>query len=348
MTTPADTPANDGDEFAMELNASTTETVELVAGTRAMQGMTTLAATAMDFSGARPPVDQVDVIFRYLSRSGGPKVLTADEAHAYIAMGKGIALNFEDDADNAKRGAQQGIADATFANDLADELGAPNDVWVWYSCDTAATFNDVLPYYQAIRDVGRRPAAFYGGLHVGLELQAAGIVAGVWCANAASWSGYRSWHAMAPEARQKAHVLQHVDHPLAGIEPKAYDYNEVFIPFPTWGGAVPAPAPSIPEAPLTTVATNKTKDGRVGTARPIPALGAIALENGASLHGDLPAGSGRVWINPDEVVRDLQAPLVDIAATVGPDGKPDGRGIVALYDLGASHGGVAPYVVPWS
>lgn len=114
-------------------------------------------------------------------------------------------------------------------------------------------------------------------------------------------------------------------------------------------GAAPAPVPPSPspvgsEAPLTTVASPHSKAGRQGTARPIPAFGTVALDNGARCEGDTPSGDGYVWLNPDKTVQQLHAPLLDIAATVGSDGKPNGDGFVALYDL---DGDIATYVVPW-
>ena len=117
----------------------------------------------------------------------------------------------------------------------------------------------------------------------------------------------------------------------------------------TSAGAPPTSPPTAPQtggAPLTTVASPKGAQGRVGTARPIPAFGTVALDNGASLQGDVASGTGRVWVNPDRTVQDLHAPLLDIAATVDGHGRPDGRGIVALYDLG--NGSIGTYVVPWS
>jgi hypothetical protein len=188
----------------------------------------------MDYSGARPPVDQVDVVFRYIGDSGA--CISADEAQRILAAGKGIAPNFEQANDQPLRGAAQGTRDAAYANDHLDLLGCPDDVWVWYSCDTAATFDQVAPYYRALAAAGRRPVAFYGGLQTGLALVNAGIVEGVWCANAANWSGYHTWEAMVADAQAHAHALQFLSHPLSGVEPKDYDYDEIYKAFPTWGG----------------------------------------------------------------------------------------------------------------
>jgi len=115
------------------------------------------------------------------------------------------------------------------------------------------------------------------------------------------------------------------------------------------GGGVTPPAPTPPAtsgAPLTTVASPKGSQGRVGTARPVPAFGTVVLDNGARCAGDVASGNARVWVNPDKTVQQVGAALLDIAPTVGGDGQPDGRGFVALYDL--KNGTVGTYVVPWA
>ena len=205
--------------------------------------------SAIDFSWARPSPQSIKAagvtyVLRYLARGGGGKVLTANEAKEYLNVGLGVALNFEQEADAPKKGASRGVEDARFANDLADTIGAPKDAWIWYSCDTFATLQQVAPYYKGVQDVGRRPSAYYGGFPVGLQLQAQGIVKGVWCANAASWSGYRSWGAMAEAARgTNVCMIQHLDHPLPGLNPNDYDYNEVLKMTPMWGLTHPPEPP---------------------------------------------------------------------------------------------------------
>jgi hypothetical protein len=115
-------------------------------------------------------------------------------------------------------------------------------------------------------------------------------------------------------------------------------------------GALPAPTPPPPPPPpevlLTTVASPRITNGRRGTARPVPALGAVLLENGASLRGDQVSGRNRVFVNPDPLVRQRNARLIDIAPTVDGQGRPDGRGIEELRDLGNNE--VGTYMIPWS
>jgi hypothetical protein len=115
------------------------------------------------------------------------------------------------------------------------------------------------------------------------------------------------------------------------------------------GGTPPTPQPPPSQtggAPLTTVAQGRVRNGRQGTARPVPAFGTVVLENGASCQGDAASGQARVWVNPDPIIKQTNALLVDICPTVDSAGRPDGAGFVALYDL--RNGQIGTYRVPWS
>ena len=115
-----------------------------------------------------------------------------------------------------------------------------------------------------------------------------------------------------------------------------YAYQKHPVPVPKQGGVV-----------LTTVVSPQKGNpaGRVPTARPIPELGAIMLENGAALKGDTQSGGNRIWISNDPAVKATGNKLVDIAPTCTA-GKPDGKGVVALFDLGNNV--VGTYQLEWS
>lgn len=100
---------------------------------------------------------------------------------------------------------------------------------------------------------------------------------------------------------------------------------------------VPTPSPS-EEDDVTIVAQPKpaTFRGRTPTARSVPKLGIVLLENGARLSGDKPSGKNFSWRHPDVPTRGV---LIGITA------QPSGRGIVALYDLGG--GDTATYEGFW-
>src|SRR5262249_17005044 len=115
-----------------------------------------------------------------------------------------------------------------------------------------------------------------------------------------------------------------------------YAYQKHPVPVPQMGGVI-----------LTTIASPQAGNpaGRVPTARPIPELGAILLENGAALKGDSKSGHNRVWVSTDPAVKAAGNKLIDICATETA-GKPDGKGVVALFDLG--NGQTGTYQLEWS
>ena len=99
------------------------------------------------------------------------------------------------------------------------------------------------------------------------------------------------------------------------------------------------PVPTVPEEDdVTIVAQPKPPalNGRTPTARAVPKLGVVLLENGARLSGDKPSGKNFTWRHP-------QVPAN--ATLIGITGLPSTRGIVALYDLG--RGDTATYEGFW-
>lgn len=102
----------------------------------------------------------------------------------------------------------------------------------------------------------------------------------------------------------------------------------------------PVPVPNLRGVLLTTVASPQpgNPSGRIPTARPIPELGAILLENGASLKGDEPSGHNRIWTSSDPAVKANGNKLIDIT--------PAPNGVVALFDLG--NGQTGTYQLEWS
>lgn len=306
--------------------------------------------TAIDFSSSRPApaaikAAGVTVNIRYLTRARGPKCLTRAEAELYWPLGIAVAPNFEDAANNALKGAGQGTADGIFANQLADELDIPAGVWIWYSCDTAATYDQVAPYYRALQELARRPVAFYGPLGVGLQLKAAGFVVGVWCANAASWSGYKTWDSMAAAARATgAHMLQHLDHPLAGIPAQAYDLNEILQPFPTWGAA--APAPTIQEDPVSIICARvaSTVPGRAAFVNFDPTSKTLVGYNGAefSTSADPKSWTVTEWPENPEGITGSAKLLAATDGNLGYGEAPDGTGMVITAD-----GDAGTFAIPY-
>lgn len=216
-------------------------------------------------------------VCRYLSHDRTGKTLTPPEAEALHAAGLGVVLNFEDSAGRMLGGAAAGVSDARFANALADSLGAPRNVPIYYSCDTdpgAPPRGEIQAYVHALVSVGIRPVGVYGGAVLVQWALGQGVSFG-WTANAGSWN-----HGVAP----CGHLHQVYSHPagtptIAGCAPAAYDVSQVLQSnFGAWGGIaasdVPAPPPSPTmtvvhddeeEAPMIPAATFPYSDGNLHT-----------------------------------------------------------------------------------
>lgn len=127
--------------------------------------MTTL--DAFDYSFDRPDPHQmaasgIKVVARYLFGPG--KGLDAAEVKALHAAGIGIVLNYEGQSGNHLKGAQQGAADGQAARSYAKQLGAPDGLPIYFSCDQqvfASTMPAVMAYLHAA-DSGPHPSRAYG------------------------------------------------------------------------------------------------------------------------------------------------------------------------------------------
>lgn len=104
-------------------------------------------------------------------------------------------------------------------------------------------------------------------------------------------------------------------HPFCPGEPIKGQRGEILRRTALILGHGPGPAPQPSEALLTTVATGqRNPNGRTPTARPVPALGVVLLENGARVVGDKPNGKSRTWLPPAPA----GGTLIDIAAVDDP------------------------------
>lgn len=200
---------------------------------------------ALDYSFARPPVAElraagIGLVVRYDGPVGpGQKGLSKDEAQALRAAGIAIGVVHEGSAGDAKLGTVKGSSDAVNSTERLDLVGCPRSAAVFFACDTFCTVGEVRPYFQGVRPHNPRPVGWYGGLGVGLQLHAEGLVDHVWAANATSWSGFSGPNAFAElETAAHAHgiaMLQHLDHPFGQLPSGSYDYDEIITPFPAWG-----------------------------------------------------------------------------------------------------------------
>lgn len=182
----------------------------------------------IDYSWARPNPASIRqggfvTVCRYLSRDRTGKALTKAEAGALLGAGLNIVLNFEDNERRPLGGFPAGVADAEFANTLADSLGAPGTAAIYYSIDTDLSYEQVRDYYRGIHSYGRRPAGAYGGGRVLNRLHAEELISYLWESNAESWN-----HG---EHANPRHIKQLYGHPpvntpvVPGAPASGYDIN---------------------------------------------------------------------------------------------------------------------------
>ncbi|HUA45454.1 MAG TPA: DUF1906 domain-containing protein [Solirubrobacteraceae bacterium] len=167
---------------------------------------------------------------RYLSRSTG-KVLTQREVENYRAAGIGVGVVFEDAADNALRGYDQGKADAEFAFTQAKALGIPAGRPIFFAVDfdPAGYPSRTDGYFDGVAAVlGHQGAGPYGGYEVVKHQFDRGFSWG--------WQTY-AWSGSELDARAQLYQFSN-DHRVAGV---GVDYDHaLFADFGQWD---PPPAP---------------------------------------------------------------------------------------------------------
>lgn len=140
---------------------------------------------------------------RYLSYNTTGKNLTIAERDALWAAGLSIVLNWEAAASGALTGRAGGIAHATKAEQLRRDLGAPNDIPIYFSIDflpAGTQWTTVADYMQGVRSViGIARTGIYGGYET-IDRAVMGHWA-KWLWQTYAWSGGR-WH-------PAAHVQQY-------------------------------------------------------------------------------------------------------------------------------------------
>jgi hypothetical protein len=131
------------------------------------------------------------VVFRYLSKPGWPKNLTAPEARELLAAGIPIVLNFETTASFMLGGYAAGVACAKSARAQATTLGAPKNTRIWYSADLDVAADQIPLILEFCRGAafvdGHNEVGVYGGLRVAKAVEDADYPA--W--QTVAWSGGR-------------------------------------------------------------------------------------------------------------------------------------------------------------
>lgn len=169
---------------------------------------------------------------RYVSHDPGKctsaGVIAADQAYQFLHQ-----LNFEDGAMNAAGGYQQGLADADFACQTAQQLGYVPDHLIAFSVDFEANSSNigaVIGYAQALQHVCPYYGyigAVYGSAYVIDVCVGDGYIGWGW--QTAAWSG--------GELSTHAYLYQEAFG-------QSFDTNELLIATaPIWGLSTPTPPP---------------------------------------------------------------------------------------------------------
>jgi MYXO-CTERM domain-containing protein len=267
----------------------------------------------VDYSWYRPApsslvADGYQFVCRYSSNDTTGKNLSASEAQSLEAAGLDIVLNWEDGAENSLSGYNQGVTDATTANQEGAADGQPSTRPIYFSVDFDADSSQlatIQAYFQGVASViGLSRTGVYGGYYIVNALFNAGTVTWAWQTYA--WSSGQ-WDSRAQ--------LRQIQNGLAGGE---MDEDEAMVAdYGQWGPGTAPPAP--------TCTNSCTYEPRVGVAAAptgegywiVDAAGDVYPNGDAAFFGDL-AGST------------LAKPIVGIAAA------PSGQG----YWLVAADGGV--------
>jgi hypothetical protein len=181
----------------------------------------------VDYSFSRPSPDTIRKagyvgVARYLTHLPSGKALSSVEAKALHDAGLAITLVWETTAGRAGAGSAAGAADARSANKLADALGVPKDVVIFYAVDFDADPSDVAPYFHGAKSAGGRPVGVYGSFRVVKSIIAGPADYG-W--QTLAWSGGKLLSSA--NLYQRGHAT--VAHPVSGT-----DENVLLHTFPTW------------------------------------------------------------------------------------------------------------------
>jgi hypothetical protein len=190
----------------------------------------------IDYAWTRPNAAAIRAagyqgVMRYLSDTPA-KDIDPGERAALQAQHLEVGLNWETTETRALQGAAAGAQDAAAANARADQLGAPNNVAIYFSCDTDVPDpTAVRPYYQAAHAASKRPVGVYAERAIVADEMALGNAKYGWVTNSSSWGPQG---ASAPGAAlQQFYGTQHLP-TIAGSVPSR-DYDENLVMQRNWG-----------------------------------------------------------------------------------------------------------------
>lgn len=207
---------------------------------------------AVDYSFGRPTspaalkAQGVKLVMRYLSPPPNAKNLSAAEAKGLLAAGLGILLGWETNADRALTGRNGGRTDGKAAANLAQSLGAPLGLTIYYAVDFDTNRNSpnqwavIAEYFRGCGEDKRYKVGVYGEADILEYLHGLGVVTSEWQTYA--WSGGR--------LSSEADLYQYLNgQHMAGA---TVDYDRIIHAdkLGAWwpGGVIPQ---SLPPSPIT-------------------------------------------------------------------------------------------------
>lgn len=144
---------------------------------------------AADYSFDRPRIAKlvaagIKLVARYLSNTAA-KNLTAREAAALHKAGIGVLLNWESSSGRPLGGAPNGRQDGKAAAALAERIGAPHGLTIYFSCDVDTDSQHwplIAAYYAAAGEAlhGRYQVGVYGEADLIDYLHRQGVVTSEW------------------------------------------------------------------------------------------------------------------------------------------------------------------------
>lgn len=156
---------------------------------------------AVDYSFGRPTspaalkAQGIKLVMRYLSPPPNAKNLTKAEAQGLLGAGLGILLGWETNANRALTGRAGGRADGHAAANLAESLGAPRGLTIYYAVDFDTDRNQpnqwavIAEYFRGVDEETRYKVGVYGEADILEYLHGLGVVTSEWQTYA--WSGGR-------------------------------------------------------------------------------------------------------------------------------------------------------------
>jgi hypothetical protein len=190
----------------------------------------------IDYAWTRPNAAAIRAagyqgVMRYLSDTPA-KDIDPGERAALQAQHLQVGLNWETTETRALQGAAAGAQDAAVANARADQLGAPKNVAIYFSCDTDVPDPAaVRPYYAAAHAASKRPVGVYAERAIVADEMALGYAKYGWITNSSSWGPQGV--PVPGAALQQFYGTQHLP-TIAGSVPSR-DYDENLVMHRDWG-----------------------------------------------------------------------------------------------------------------